>query len=166
LRSFFESPTVASLAVVIDDLKQVSSTSPLRRVDRGERPRSLSTQEGLWFIHRFAPESPAYNIFAAARLVGDLDLTALQASVNEIVRRHETLRTAFAEVDELPALVIADELELRLHTWTISEWRGIRKESQIISLAIEDRGGLSTSRANRCCASTSSSSALMSRCCC
>ncbi|HEX3187507.1 MAG TPA: amino acid adenylation domain-containing protein [Pyrinomonadaceae bacterium] len=138
LRSFFESPTVASLAVVIDDLKQVSSTAPLRRVDRGERPPLSSTQEGLWFIHRFAPESPAYNIFAAARLVGDLDLTALQASVNEIVRRHETLRTAFAEVDELPALVIADELELPIAHLEHSEWSESEKESQIVSLAIEE----------------------------
>jgi amino acid adenylation domain-containing protein len=141
LRSFFESPMVASLAVVIDELKHVESSitaPPLCRVERGERPPLSSTQEGLWFIHRFAPESPAYNIFAAARLVGELDLIALQASLNEIVRRHETLRTAFAEVDELPAQVIAREVELPIAMLDHSDWIESEREANIVSLAIEE----------------------------
>ena len=142
LRSFFESPMVASLAVVIDQLKQDSSNTPrLRRIERGERdehPPLSSTQEGLWVIHRFAPESPAYNIFAAARLVGELDLSALQASVNEIVRRHETLRTAFEEVDELPAQVIARESELPIALLDRCEWTEAEREANIVSLAIEE----------------------------
>ena len=147
LRSFFESPTLASLAVVIDQLRQVESSNTalaLRRIEhaefgeRGPGAPLSSTQEGLWFIHRFEPDSPAYNIFAAARLVGELDLTALQASVNEIVRRHETLRTAFEEMDELPVQVIARDVELPIAMLDHSDWNESETESNIVSLAIEE----------------------------
>lgn len=52
-------------------------------------------QQRLWFLNQLEPNSPFYNISAALRLKGVLNITALENSFNEIIRRHEILRTAF-----------------------------------------------------------------------
>jgi amino acid adenylation domain-containing protein len=64
-------------------------------------------QERLWFLDQLEPGNPAYNMPAAVRLCGRLDVAALCRSLNEIVRRHETLRTTFAATDGRPVQVIA-----------------------------------------------------------
>jgi len=104
VRSLFESPTLAGLAARIREAS-APSAPPLVRVpregDHGDLPLSFA-QERLWFLHRLAPESPAYNMPAAIRLSGDLDPAALERVLQEIVQRHETLRTTFPEVDGEP----------------------------------------------------------------
>src|SRR5262249_55566147 len=79
------------------------------------RDRSLPLSFGqrrLWFLDQLAPNNPFYNIPGAVRLEGRLDLEALERVINEIVRRHEVLRTRFeVEVDE-PVQVI-DQWEPR-----------------------------------------------------
>ncbi|HSU18095.1 MAG TPA: amino acid adenylation domain-containing protein, partial [Longimicrobium sp.] len=72
----------------------------------GPAPLSFS-QERLWFIDRLEPGSAAYNLPMAWRLEGALDVAALQRALGEIVRRHEALRTVFAEADGSPVQVIA-----------------------------------------------------------
>jgi amino acid adenylation domain-containing protein len=69
-------------------------------------------QQRLWFLNQLDPDSPAYNIAAAVELRGFLDITALRQSLNEIVRRHEALRTTFAHRDGEPVQVIAPSLDL------------------------------------------------------
>jgi len=56
-------------------------------------------QQRLWFLNQLDPESAAYNIAGAVRLSGRLDVPALSASLDEIVGRHEILRTRFETVD-------------------------------------------------------------------
>ncbi len=103
LRALFAAPTVAGLARWVEAERRIEPAAggaagppPLRPVPR-DRPLPLSfAQERLWFIDQMAPGSIAYNVPAAMRLAGRLSLPALAASVGEIVRRHETLRTRFA----------------------------------------------------------------------
>ncbi|HEX9117664.1 MAG TPA: amino acid adenylation domain-containing protein, partial [Anaerolineae bacterium] len=71
-------------------------------------------QERLWFMDQLAPGSPFYNISHALRIRLPLDVAALERSLNEIVRRHEALRTHFALLDGRPAQVITPELRLPL----------------------------------------------------
>jgi hypothetical protein len=52
-------------------------------------------QQRMWFINQMNPESTAYNIPAAVELTGALNLEALERSINEIINRHEILRTVF-----------------------------------------------------------------------
>jgi aspartate racemase len=59
-------------------------------------------QERLWFLTELDPENPSYTVPVALRLTGTLDREALEASLNAIVERHETLRTTFAAVDGEP----------------------------------------------------------------
>ena len=72
----------------------------------GPLPLSFA-QERLWFLDRLEPGSAVYNIPVALRLGGALDAAALERALGEIVRRHEALRTTFAEVDGAPVQVIA-----------------------------------------------------------
>ncbi|HVG43730.1 MAG TPA: FkbM family methyltransferase, partial [Longimicrobium sp.] len=109
LRALFEGPTVAELAVRVEEMRRagVPVLPPVVPVERtGALPLSFA-QERLWFIDRMEPESAAYNIPAALRLTGVLDERALERSLGEIVRRHEALRTVFAEVDGSPVQVIS-----------------------------------------------------------
>jgi amino acid adenylation domain-containing protein len=95
LATFFEVPTVAGLAQAV--AKGAGATlPPLERLPRGgSSPQSFS-QARLWFLYQLAPHSIAYNSPFALRFEGSLDRKALAASLSEIVRRHEVLRTVYA----------------------------------------------------------------------
>lgn len=71
-------------------------------------------QQRLWFLDQLLPGNPAYNIQHVLRLRGPLDRPALECSLNEIIRRHEALRTTFASVNGQPVQVIAPTLTIRL----------------------------------------------------
>jgi amino acid adenylation domain-containing protein len=117
LRRLFEIPTVAGLAETVEVARLAGEAlrlPPLQCLPR-EGPLPLSfAQQRLWFLDRFEPDSPFYNIPAAARLSGDLDKTALERSLQEIVRRHGTLRTTFQAVEGQPVQVVAPALTLPL----------------------------------------------------
>ncbi len=69
-------------------------------------------QEALWFEHRRAPASPAYNLTVALRLRGHLDVDALRRSLQTLVDRHDALRARVAPHDAMPALVVTPRAEL------------------------------------------------------
>jgi amino acid adenylation domain-containing protein len=117
LRSLFESPTVASLAKRVEIAiapGQSIKVSPLLPISRAaEIPLSFA-QQRLWFIEQLHPNSGFYNIPLALRLCGQLNVAALESSLNEIIRRHEALRTNFATIEGKPVQVIASTLNLKL----------------------------------------------------
>jgi amino acid adenylation domain-containing protein len=71
-------------------------------------------QQQLWLLDRLLPDGSVYNVPAVMRLIGALDVEALQEALLELVRRHEVLRTRFEVEHALPMQVIAPELKLRL----------------------------------------------------
>src|SRR5690349_10612310 len=75
-----------------------------RRAEAESAPLSFD-QERLWFLGQLDPESAAYNIDAAIRMQGTLDVPVLRATLSEIVRRHEAWRTVFPVVDGRPVQV-------------------------------------------------------------
>ena len=80
-----------------------------RRDPHAPIPLSLP-QQRLWFLHRLVPDTPAYHVPIAARLVGRLDVEALRRSVEAVVHRHEALRTTFdVEEGEPRQRVVAPE---------------------------------------------------------
>ncbi|HST62231.1 MAG TPA: condensation domain-containing protein, partial [Longimicrobium sp.] len=85
---------------------KVRSSGIVPRTDRERAPLSFA-QERLWFLDRLEPGSTTYNVPVAWRLRGARDEAALERALGEIIRRHETLRTVFAEVDGSPVQVIA-----------------------------------------------------------
>ena len=84
-----------------------------RRGHDGPVPLSFA-QERLWFLDQYYPGSPAYDIPAPYPLSGPIDPRAVEAAVNEIVRRHEALRTTFAVRDGRAVQVVAPSLEIPL----------------------------------------------------
>src|SRR5439155_116305 len=85
----------------------------MREQSREENAFPISVmQQGIWFLEQLKPHNPAYVIPAAVRISGPLDAGVLRAAVNEIVRRHEPLRTTFRLREGRPAQVVAAELTL------------------------------------------------------
>ncbi|HLL46911.1 MAG TPA: amino acid adenylation domain-containing protein, partial [Longimicrobiaceae bacterium] len=100
LKALFEAQTVAALAARIEAQRRAGTPGapPIERVSR-EEPLPLSfAQQRLWFIHQLDPVSSAYNIPSALRLRGALDVWVLRRSLDELVRRHEAMRTALVDV--------------------------------------------------------------------
>jgi amino acid adenylation domain-containing protein len=98
LRVLFEAPTVRGLAQKIEQLKQLQrhvALAPLTALSHATPVPLSFGQERLWFISQLEPGNSAYNIPMAVLLRGSLSVAALGASINEIVRRHEVLRTRF-----------------------------------------------------------------------
>jgi acyl-CoA synthetase (AMP-forming)/AMP-acid ligase II/aryl carrier-like protein len=85
-------------------------TRILRKTGHGPQPLSLAQEQMLRF-ERALPGLPQFNRPLAYHLKGPLDVSALQRSVAEIVRRHGSLRTAFAWKDELPVALVAPPVE-------------------------------------------------------
>jgi acyl carrier protein len=109
LRELFEHATVAGLAARVDEALHSGAgvlAPPIVAVDHN-KPLPLSfAQQRLWFFDQLEPESTFYNIPTAVRLSGALNPEALGRSLSEIVRRHEVLRTVFANVEGEPVQVI------------------------------------------------------------
>ncbi len=116
LQALFESPTVRSLAAVVESMRRLGAEAPplLVPVPReGGLPLSFA-QERLWFLDLWEPGSPAYNIAVAVDFAGALDPRVLGRGVDEIVRRHEALRTVFAVRAASPVQEIAPPSPLPL----------------------------------------------------
>ncbi|HEU4769116.1 MAG TPA: amino acid adenylation domain-containing protein, partial [Pyrinomonadaceae bacterium] len=109
LRTLFEAPTVAGLAQHIQARKREAATQVISSITKaqgeGNRPLSFA-QQRLWFLDYLEPNSPAYNMPAAVLLHGQLEVAVLERTINEIVRRHEVLRTTFVEVKGQPIQVV------------------------------------------------------------
>ncbi|HSF42722.1 MAG TPA: non-ribosomal peptide synthase/polyketide synthase [Thermoanaerobaculia bacterium] len=102
----FQAPTVAALAGKLAVMPTAAGAPALEPVPRDE-PLPLSfAQQRLWFLDRLAAGGSAYNLPAAALLEGHLDERALEGSLGEILRRHEALRTVFAEADGRPVQTV------------------------------------------------------------
>jgi NRPS condensation-like uncharacterized protein/acyl carrier protein len=117
LRYLFESPTIAELSQRIEaEIKagQKLEIPPIVALPREGNLTLSFAQQRLWFANQLLPGNPAYNIPAAVRLFGSLNVKALEQSLNEVIKRHESLRTTFIEVNEKPVQEIAPTLILRI----------------------------------------------------
>ncbi|KYF66721.1 non-ribosomal peptide synthetase [Sorangium cellulosum] len=115
LRSLFDHPTVAELARDVDRRRgpaggaPAAGPPPLVPVPRGG-PLPLSfAQQRLWFLAQLEPDSAGYNMTAAVRVEGELDVALLRESLVALVRRHESLRTTFGVAAGEPVQVIAPD---------------------------------------------------------
>jgi amino acid adenylation domain-containing protein len=77
-------------------------------------------QRRLWVVHQIEPDSPSYNIYSALRLEGALDVVALERSLAEIQRRHESLRTTFTVIRGEPAQVVGPPQPVQLPVLDLS----------------------------------------------
>jgi len=139
LRRLFEAPTVAGLAESVDAGRGAGlQAPPIVPVPRdGELPLSFA-QQRLWFIDQLEPGGSVYNFPAAVRLKGPLNVAALKQSLDEIVKRHEVLRTTFAIVDGRPVQVVAPFLTLALPIVDLRELPETEREAEVQRLATNE----------------------------
>jgi amino acid adenylation domain-containing protein len=99
LRAVFETATINGISEYITDALRVGkhlSFSPIKAMAQvGEAPCSFA-QQRIWFLEQLKPNSPSYNVVNAMRLVGSLDVEALERSLTELTRRHVALRTSIS----------------------------------------------------------------------
>lgn len=141
LRTVFEQPTVAGLSQQIEQAQLEENTlqaPPIQPVPRdGVLPLSFA-QQRLWFLDQLEPGSPAYNIPSAVRLQGDLNISVLKKTINEIVRRHESLRTNFSEEKGKGVQIIAPTLTVEIPEIDLAELPETEREQEVMRLAGEE----------------------------
>jgi amino acid adenylation domain-containing protein len=143
LRKLFEEPTVAGLGAHVEQLlKQGAGVAapPITRVLRaGPLPLSFA-QERLWFIDKLESGNPFYNVPVLITMSGELDVDALERTLMEVVRRHEVLRTHFAEVNGDPVQVIEAAVPLHLPVKDLSALPKAERDAEVRRLAQLEAG--------------------------
>src|SRR5262249_58441680 len=112
-----EAPTVAEMAQHLESLIQGGHryrSSAIRRVPRENGLPASVAQERLWKLQQRLRGLPFFNVLYGIRLKPPLDFGVLEQSINEIVRRHEILRTTFAMLDNRLMQVIAPHMDVPL----------------------------------------------------
>jgi len=145
VRSVFEEATAEGLARRIEETMRTGEKEkapPLVRGERGgQRGKGLPlsfAQQRLWFIDQLETGNVVYNMPGAVRLEGRLDLHALERAINEIVTRHEALRTRFEVEEGAPVQVIEEAGEVSLPLMDLSESGEEQAELKARSLAAEE----------------------------
>lgn len=113
-------------------LRLQNQAPPLVPVDRDRVPLSFN-QERLWLLEQLTPNNCAYNIPFALRLQGQLDLTALELSLREILRRHQALRTQFLTVDSRSVQLVRDEADWSLTVEQLPTLASSQRETALAS---------------------------------
>ncbi|HVG92424.1 MAG TPA: amino acid adenylation domain-containing protein, partial [Alphaproteobacteria bacterium] len=151
VRALFESPTIAELAEVIKAGLKLSGREPEsdnrampRPAVSGPRPSLFPLsyqQEQLWVLDRFNPGNAFYNIPMTWRLKGDLDVPRLEKSLQEVVRRHEILRTCFVMENEEPRQkVVEATFDVRLPVMDLRQLEPGEREEQAKKVVAEEAG--------------------------
>ncbi|HVG07687.1 MAG TPA: amino acid adenylation domain-containing protein, partial [Thermoanaerobaculia bacterium] len=122
LHGLFDDPTPAGLARLVLAAREGPEALPIRTVPRKERLPLSFAQERLWFLDQLEPGSATYNIPAVVRLKGRLDIHGLTASLQEIVRRHEALRTTFTADEGRPVQRIVPPAPVALPVIDLEGW--------------------------------------------
>jgi amino acid adenylation domain-containing protein len=130
VRALFESPSVAELSQRVEKALLPRDASPLVPVARTKAMPLSFAQERLWVLDRLQPWSTSlYAVPSVLRLEGALDTAALERALGEIVRRHESLRTTFPEVDGRPLQRIAPFAGFTLPMEDLSELGAAAREA-------------------------------------
>ena len=95
-------------------------------------------QQRLWFIDQLVPENYFYNVPTALRLKGSLNLLALEQTLNKIVSRHESLRTAFKIVDNQPVQVIYPSLNIPLTVVELQDLSVTQREAEAKKIIVAE----------------------------
>jgi amino acid adenylation domain-containing protein/non-ribosomal peptide synthase protein (TIGR01720 family) len=145
LRTLFEAPTPAALALRVESALQAGHglpVPPIVRVAPGQELALSFGQERLWFLSQLEPNDPSYLLPFAVRLEGALDRTALEKALCTVAQRHEVLRTTYPTVDGRPAPAVHSELDITLVIADLHTLSGDAQEAAVRA-AVEDEARLS-----------------------
>ncbi|MCP3169610.1 non-ribosomal peptide synthetase [Myxococcus qinghaiensis] len=120
VRVLFESPTVVRLAERLEE-NHGAQPPPLTHQLHGGVVEQSFAQQRLWLTSQLDAGGISYNVPFARRLSGRLDVKALEEAFREVMRRHESLRTTFGEVDGRPVQRIHEDVEFDLRVEDVAE---------------------------------------------
>jgi amino acid adenylation domain-containing protein len=95
-------------------------------------------QQRLWYMDQLVPDSFVYNIPVAIRLTGKLDVDTLEQCLNEIIRRHETLRTSFKVEEAQPVQIVTPVLQVALSRTDLQTLSKTEQEARVQHLAVQE----------------------------
>lgn len=139
MRVLFETTTVAKLAVVLTSFETQErglEEPPMVPIERDGKPLPLSfAQQRLWVLTQLEPDGASYNLPIALRLSGTLDEAALERSVNELIHRHEVLRTTVSLSDGQPVQTVAPVSVISMPVVTLDHLAAAEREAAVLRLA-------------------------------
>ncbi|MGF1980312.1 MAG: amino acid adenylation domain-containing protein [Nostoc sp. CmiSLP01] len=141
LRCLFEKPTIAGLAKEIEIASQADLgivTTKIEPIVRSPQLPLSFAQQRLWFLAQLEPDSIFYNIPANVRLQGQLNFEALQQSFDEILRRHEALRTNFQTAEGQAITIIKERKSLVLPLLDLSELTSDQQKVELKQQAVQE----------------------------
>jgi acyl-CoA synthetase (AMP-forming)/AMP-acid ligase II/acyl carrier protein len=123
LTSFLRNPTIAGLTNrILDRLARPAASSNVANLDKGgEHPLSHG-QRALWAVQHVSPESVAYNVSAAVRLIGEVNPTSLRRAFDQLVQRHPLLRVSIPSRGGAPVCVIQDQAKISIRFEDATDW--------------------------------------------
>ena len=138
LSLLFEKPGLSELAAALVAATGASRNPPLGRLPPDATPVPSAGQEQLWFLDQLEPESPLYNHDVMLRLVGQLDEGALQRAIQEVVHRHEVLRTTFARDEDRVRPVLQAGADVQLAREDLSRVPGDERRDALERAAVRE----------------------------
>ena len=120
--------------------RKTRDVATIPRLGKSRAPLSYA-QQRIWFLDQMDPGNSAYNVPAALRLSGELDAASLIRSLDEIVRRHESLRTVFSIVDGQAMQIVGAANGCTLNFIDLSELDAIAREHEALRLAKQITAG-------------------------
>ncbi len=96
-----------------------------------QAPPLSFAQQRMWFLEQLTPGTAAYHIPTAIHLKGQLDVQALEESLNDVIGRHESLRTTFQVVDEQPVQIVAENATVCLEVIALQHMEEAEREEQV-----------------------------------
>jgi amino acid adenylation domain-containing protein len=143
LHEVFDQPTVEAMAKSVEremGTGVLEVEKPLiRRITSAASSQLSFGQQRLWFLDQLQPQSAFYNLPAAVLLEGDFDLSAFQWSLQQVIARHEILRTRFESgLDGEPQQVVELELSFRIPVVQVSGDDDQQRWAEVYRLASQD----------------------------
>ncbi len=124
--------------VSLDDAVITSQPRQSDTVGRGYSMPLSYAQQRMWFLSQWEPDSPLYNIPSAVRLTGHVQVDLLEQAINEIVKRHEILRTTFDSDQGNAYQLIKPELDIKLTLVDLRDLAAENRHTEAMRLANEE----------------------------
>ena len=135
IRCLFEFPAIADFTKHIENIcsqeSNISPTITLQPIPRKERLTLSFAQQRLWFLNQLEAQNSTYNILSSFYLTGTLNETVLQQSINEIVKRHEILRTTFSVMDGVATPIIHDRVNISISSVNLETLPELEQETEV-----------------------------------